>query len=322
MVVLALRSWRAVRIGGLAVLWVLPVLLVFAAFAPSRTVEEVGVGLAALALAALTDALVAWPRAPVVPAAVGLVAYVADLAAGSPLIIRSLFGPNPLFGARFYGVGNELEATLPVLMLVGVAAALGDRERSRTAALAFAAAGVALGAALGSGRLGADVGGVITVGAGTAVAVALAAPGRLTARRVVLVALAPVAAVVALAALDLATGGDSHFTRSVLRAGDHAELGDVVRRRYELAFKVLRRPAMLVLAPVALAAIALAIARRDALLRGVPGAPLWGAALAGSAAAGVAGALFNDSGPLLLVFSTFVAAWAAAYLQAGVRGPP
>ena len=69
---------------------------------------------------------------------------------------------------------------------------------------------------------------------------------------------------------------------------------------------------------VALAAIVLGIRRRDALLRGIPGAPLWGAALGGAAAAGVAGALFNDSGPLLLVFSVFVAAWVAAYLRAGV----
>jgi hypothetical protein len=75
---------------------------------------------------------------------------------------------------------------------------------------------------------------------------------------------------------------------------------------------------MLVLAPLALAAIVVAIRRRDALLRGIPGASLWGAALGGAAAAGVAGALFNDSGPLLLVFSVFVAAWVAAYLRAGV----
>ena len=317
-VVAVLRSRRAVRIGGLAVLWVLPVLLAFAAARPGRVVEEVGVGASALVLAALTDRLVAWPRAPLVPATIGVVAYVADLAAGSSLIVRSLFGPNPLFGARFYGVGNELEATLPVLMLVAVAAALCPRGRSRGAALAFAAGGVVLGAAVGAGRLGADVGGVITVGAGTAVAVALAAPGRLTGRRVALVVLAPAAALVALAALDLATGGDSHFTRTVLRAGDRTALEDVIARRYELAFHVLMRPAMLVFTPLALAAIVLGIRRRDALLRGIPGAPLWGAALGGAAAAGVAGALFNDSGPLLLVFSVFVAAWVAAYLRAGV----
>jgi hypothetical protein len=125
--------------------------------------------------------------------------------------------------------------------------------------------------------------------------------------------------VVALAALDLATGGDAHFTRTVLRADDRSALGDVISRRYELAFNVLKRPAMLVLTPLALALIVWAIRRRKALFQGIPGGERWQAALAGAAAAGVAGALFNDSGPLLLVFSTFVAGWVLAYLQADVR---
>jgi hypothetical protein len=56
--------------------------------------------------------------------------------------------------------------------------------------------------------------------------------------------------------------------------------------------------------------------RRDALLRGVPAADAWQAALGGSATAAVAGALANDSGPLLLVFATFVTAWLCAYLRA------
>src|SRR5947209_8303579 len=153
---LALRSRRALRIGGLAVLWVLPVLLGFAALAPARAVEEIGAGAVALALAALTDALAPWPRAPLVPAAVALVAYAVDLAAGSSLIVRSLFGPNPLFGARFYGVGNELEATLPVLALAATAAALVPAGRSRRSALTFAAVGVVVALVLGAGRLGAD----------------------------------------------------------------------------------------------------------------------------------------------------------------------
>jgi hypothetical protein len=76
------------------------------------------------------------------------------------------------------------------------------------------------------------------------------------------------------------------------------------------------------LTPLALAAIVVAVRRRDRLLEGIPGAPRWGAALAGAAAAGVAGALFNDSGPLLLVFATFVAGWVLVYLRAGVGVGP
>jgi hypothetical protein len=43
-----------------------------------------------------------------------------------------------------------------------------------------------------------------------------------------------------------------------------------------------------------------------------------GAALAGSVAAGIAGSLSNDSGPLLLVISTFAVVTATVY----VRGDP
>ena len=313
------RAW-AWRTGALALLWMLPMLLVTAAIAPSRLGEQLIIALGCLGLAAATDRLVAWPRAPLVPAGIAIVAYLADLAFGSPLIVRSLFGPNPLFGARFYGIGNELESTLPVLALVATAAALGARERSRAAAVAFAATGAVLGLGIGYGRMGADVGGVITVGAGTAVAVALAAPGAITWRRVALVVAVPAGALVVLALLDLATGGNGHFTRTVLRADDTSALGDVIARRYELAFNVLKRPAMLVLTPLCLLAIAWAIRERDRLLRGIPGAPLWGAALAGSAACGVAGALFNDSGPQLLVFATVLAAWVLVYLRAGLGG--
>ncbi|MEZ5121993.1 MAG: hypothetical protein R2736_10530 [Solirubrobacterales bacterium] len=231
------RGWRwAVRIGGLAVLWLLPVMLLFAALRPGRLTEEIGVAVLVLVLGALLDALVRWPVAPVVPCTVGVAAYVVDLAFGSPLIVTSLLGPNPLSGSRFYGIGNELESTLPVLMLTGVAAgacALGWARRSRALAVAFALGGLVLGVAIGAGRLGADVGGVVTVGAGAAVAAALALPGALTWRRVLVAVLVPVLALAVLALLDLATGGDSHFTRGILRAGGDQALGDAIQRRYE-----------------------------------------------------------------------------------------
>src|SRR5206468_10877823 len=90
------RAW-AWRAGCLAVLWGLPVLLLTAALAPSRVAEQLVFALGCLGLGLATDRLVAWPRAPLVPAAVAVVAYLVDLGFGSPLIVRSLFGPNPLF---------------------------------------------------------------------------------------------------------------------------------------------------------------------------------------------------------------------------------
>jgi hypothetical protein len=310
----------ATRAGALGVLWVLPLLLVGAATAPSAVVESVGVAVVALALGALTDALLRWPAGPLVPGVVTLVAYTVDLAFGSPLIVRSLLGSNPLGGSRFYGIGNELESLLPVIALGALAAGaglVGAGRRSPRLALAFAAAGLALGLVLGWDRLGADVGGVVTVGAGFAVATVLALPGALTWRRVVLAIAVPVAALAALALLDVVTGGHGHFSRLVLHSDGGEAFGDALRRRGRLAWDALTAGFMPLAVVVALGLIALGVVKRHALLRGVPGADAWQAALGGCATAGIVGALANDSGPLLLVFATFVTVWFGAYLRTG-----
>ena len=252
------------------------------------------------------------------PAAVSLASYAVDLALGSPLIIRSLLGPNPRSGSRFYGLGNELEATLPVLLLVGLAALLWGRGRSRQGAALFAGTGLVLGVFVGSGRLGADVGGVITVGAGVAAATVLMLPGGPTRRVIALAVAVPAVGLVALAGLDLLTGGDGHFTRTVLQADDGAALWDVVKRRYTLAFNVLTGGAMPFITAVALLAAAYGWRYRERIYGPLRGSPPWRAALLGGLAASLAGALFNDSGPILLVFGVFVLACVTAY----VRGDP
>jgi len=129
----------ALRAGALALLWTPLLALACAALAPSRTLEVALTAAGALALGLATDRLVPWPRAPAVPALLGAAGYAIDLARGSDLVIRSLLGPNPRFGSRFYGIGNELEAILPVLVLVGVAAACGAMPRSRRLRRSWAA---------------------------------------------------------------------------------------------------------------------------------------------------------------------------------------
>ena len=308
----------ALRIGGLAILWVPPLLLVTGALAPSRLVEVSIVVGGAFLLGALTDRLVRWPRGPLVPAAISVVAYAADLFFGSPLIVRSLLGVNPRSGVRFYGLGNELEATLVVLALVALGALLGGRERSRKAAGTFAGTGLVLGVFVGAGQLGADVGGVITVGAGAATATVLMLPGRLSRRTLAIAALVPVAALFGLAALDLLTGGNAHFTRTVLQAQSTGSLLDTVERRYTLAFNVLAKGVMPLITVTALLAAGYAIRHRERLYAPLGGSPSWRAALIGGLTASVVGALSNDSGPVLLAFGVFVLACVTAY----IRGDP
>jgi hypothetical protein len=306
------------RIGALAFLWV-PLGLLFTAWlSPTRGVEVGVVVVGSFALAALTDRVVPWPRGPALPAAVSIVAYSVDLALGSPLIIRSLLGANPRSGVRFYGLGNELESTLTLLLLVGLGALLWGHARSRRSAAVIALSGAVFAVFVGSGRLGADVGGVITIGAGIAAATLLMLPGTLSRGRMLLAAAVPVVAVVALAALDLATGGNGHFTRTILHADSAGSLWDVVTRRYTLAFNVLKTGAMPFITLVALLGAVYAVRHRERVFAPLAGAPSWRATLIGGLTASVAGALFNDSGPMLLAFGVFVLACATAY----VRGDP
>ena len=167
-------------------------------------------------------------------------AVVADALARSQLLMRSLLGPNPILGARFYGVGNELKSGLAVLVLCAVAAALypraGGRPPSwRRAAGAVAFAGALLAAIEGWARIGAAVGGVVLVCVASAIAAAMLLPGPLTRRRALVVLLSPLVGLALLAALDLATAhGSGHYTGSILHARSAGDLRDVLERREEL----------------------------------------------------------------------------------------
>lgn len=308
---------RGRRVAGLAFLWIPTVSLLAAALEPSRAVEISLMAAGSVGLGLATDRLVRWPRAPAVPAIVGTVAYMADLVAGSPLIVRSLLGPNPRFGARWYGIGNELEAALPVLLLIGIAAAAGATPRSRRLALGFALPMLVLGLMVGAGRLGADVGGVITIGAGAAAAVVVALPGGPSRRSIALACAVPVAAVAVLAVVDLLTRGDSHFVASVLGVDDAGDLLDVARRRVDLALRQFLRGLMPVATVLAVVAVVLAYRRRDRLYGPVAGRPAWAAAMVGGAAGGIVGSIANDSGPVLLVIGVAVLGAGTAYVRGG-----
>lgn len=313
------RGVRAgLRIGALAFLWV-PLLLLFTGWiAPSRLTEVAIVVAGSFVLSAITDRFVRWPRGPLVPAAASIAAYAVDLALGSQLIVRSLLGANPRSGVRFYGLGNELESTLTLLLLVGLGALLWGQARSRRNAAIIALSGAVFAVFVGSGRLGADVGGVITVGAGFAAAAVLMLPGTPTRRTLLLAAAVPLAALVALAVLDLVSGGNGHFTRTILQADSAGSLWDVVARRYTLAFNVLKGGAMPFITLIALLGAGYAVRYRKRIFAPLRESPSWRATLIGGLTASIVGALSNDSGPLLLAIGVFVLACATAY----IRGDP
>ncbi len=319
------RAAAGARIAALAALWLPATVLLPAAFAPSAGAEVILIIAVSLALAALTDALLPWPRGPLLPALVACCALTIDALAGTQLLIRSILGPNPAFGARFYGIGNELKSALAVLTFGGVAAALSRPSVPRCrAAATMATAGTLLALIEGTARIGAGVGGLLLVCAGTAVAVLWLLPGRVGRRRAVLAILAPLAGVVVLAGLDLTLGhGSGHFTGSVLHARSAGDLRDLIVRRYTDAWDASKDGWMPPADVLALAAIAAGLRWRRRLLapltaRSRGWAELWSAALAGGLAAGVVGALVEDSGTLLLV----VAVVALVALLTYVKGAP
>ncbi|MDX6624530.1 MAG: hypothetical protein QOE75_2462 [Solirubrobacterales bacterium] len=296
----------AVRMTGLAVIYMPLVMLAGAALEPGETAEVLLVMLGAPLLAGLTLALLRDYRALAVAAGVTVGAYAVDLVLGSPLTSLSLLGPNPGLGVRFYGIGNELEALLAVLVVAGTGAALAGfwpRLAGGRAAAVFVVVGLLAAFVFAAGRFGADVGAAIVLPIGAAVA-AVAIAGRARRWGLLAVVAAPFAVLALLALIDLVSGANAHLTRSVLDAGGLGDLSDVAQRRLQLSANSFGRPVLLVFLPVVAALAVTAIAKRDRLQAWVRGVPAVRAGLLGALAATVVGTLANDSGALLLEVGT------------------
>jgi hypothetical protein len=297
---------QAVWVVGLAIVYLPLVLLLGAALEPGETAERLLVLLLSPALAALTVALLPGYRALGAASAVTVLAYAIDVIAGSPLTSLSLLGPNPGLGVRFYGIGNELEALLAVLVVAGTGAGVtgfAPKGSPRAASLVFVLTGLLAAFVFAAGRFGADVGAAIVFPVGAIVA-ATAVAGR--GRRPLLLAVvaAPLAVLALLALVDLLSGANAHLTRSVLDAGGLGDLADVAQRRLQLSAHSFARPVLLAFLPVVLAVAGLAYLRRVRLRSWLEGAPALRAGLLGGLAATAVGTLANDSGALVLEIGT------------------
>lgn len=306
----------AIRLAGLSIIYMPLLLLAAAALKPGQDTEQLLVMFVTPLLAALTLLLLGGLRALAVASGLVVLAYAIDMIAGSPLTSLSLLGPNPGLGVRFYGIGNELEAMLGVLVAAGTGAALAGywpRLSERRAAVAFLAVSLLCTAIFAAGRFGADVGAAITLPVGGAAAAAAIAGRRR--RSLLLVLVAPLAILALIALADLVTGANAHLTRSVLDAGGLGDLADVAQRRLQLSAHSFIRPIVGLFLPLIVVLTALAIWQRARIREWLRPSPALRAGLVGALAATVAGTLANDSGALLLeigaayilVFATY--AW-------------
>jgi hypothetical protein len=331
---------RALAWLALAFAYMPLILLAGAALEPGAVAEGLMIGLGAAALAVLTVLVARGWWALVIACGVTVVAYAIDVVAGSGLTTLSLLGPNPVFGVRFYGIGNELEALIAVMVPVAVGAGLtaaGERwPISRRVALgAFLVAGGLAAVVFAAGRFGADVGAAIVLSVGAAVAAAslrgasfeaFARPGAQkpskllwAGHRIAAILGTALIALAAVALIDLISGGNAHLTRSVLDAGGTGDLADIAQRRLELSAHDFAQAAANPLFWLLIAGVAVALAqwrRIHAWLEPVPAAR---AGVIGACAAVAVGVLVNDSGATFLVLGSLAlgATLAFAWAQAG-----
>ena len=300
----ARRGRTGLRLLALSVAYLPLLLLLGAALRPGEAAELLLLALGAPALGALTLAALGGYRALAVACGLTTAACAIDVIAGSPLTSLSLIGPNPGGGVRFYGIGNELEAILAPVVLVGTGAAIAGFTAAisrRAAAITFVAVAVPVAFVFAAGRFGADVGAAIVFPAGAVVSAALVT-GR---RSLAWLALAvPILALALLAVIDLVSGGDAHLTRSVLDAGGFGDIADVAERRLRLSAISFGRAAATPVFWALLATIAAAVLQRRRVLAWFEDSPALAAAFAGAAAATAIGTLANDSGALLLEVGT------------------
>jgi hypothetical protein len=291
----------AIELLALSAIYLPLVLLLGAALEPGAGVERLLVMAGCPLLAAVT--LLAAPgfRGLAVACALTTVACAVDVIAGSPLTALSLIGPDPGLGVRFFGIGNELEATLAVLVVAGTGAGIAGfapaLEARRCAGL-FIGVAFLFAFVFAAGRFGADVGAAIVLPVGGAVAAWLIAHG---ARRLwLLIVAAPLLALAALALIDLISGGNAHLTRSVLDAGGFGQLGDVAQRRLQLSASSFGRGLSSPLFWIIVGAVAVAVWQRRTILAWLEPQPALRAGFLGAVAATAVGTLANDSGALLL----------------------
>jgi len=330
---LAALVWRrpgaalALRHLGVACA-IAPLLMLVAAGVDAGTVASaLIVGVGSVAVAAVLLLTLAAYRALAVACAVTVGTYAIDVVVGSPLTALSVLGPNPGYGVRFFGIGNELEAILTVLTLVGVGAWLagslaGGAEpgkiEGRKAAAWFLGIAALATLAFAPGRFGADVGAAIVLGVGSATAAVLAL--RLPPK----VAVAAIAgggllALGALFALDAVLGG-AHLSRTVLGAGEASDVVDVIDRRLSLMTNTFIHPVYPELLAIVVLLLIAGIVRRRTLLGWF--GDRWPARVGflGAAAGVLVGTVGNDSGSVLLVLGTIYLAASAGFFWGASTG--
>ncbi len=305
----------AVRLLCLSTILLPGVLLLTAALSPTLGIERMIATLLPVLVAAVLMRLA--PGWLALAAACGLtvIPYGIDMLAGSVLTPLSVIGPNPGLGARFYGIGNELESTLMILTSIGTGAALTYfRVADRPAAITFLVVGLVSTVVFAAGRFGADVGAAIVFPVAAVVAASIAA-GR---PRLAWVGLAVAAVTLGLLALvDILSGSETHFVRSVF--GGDGSFTEVIGHRLDATLQSFTRLSRIPVTLAALVVIALGVWKRDRIQRWLEDVPLVRAGFLAAASGSLVGSLTNDSGVLFIQVGTLYLALVLGFAWTAAR---
>jgi hypothetical protein len=245
---------------------------------------------------------------------------------GAPLSFAGLYGYAPLFGARYYGIGNEMAGLLLGSSMVCCALALDTwRDAPWTGAVrrwGWPVLGVVVLVTTAAPFLGANVGAVawMTVGFGAGWLMLNGRPVW-TWRNVAAVVVVVVVLVGALGAIDLLGGSasETHLGRAISNAtgeGGVASLATLVARKAETNLRVLGRTnwTWLLVAVVALLGYMRWRPRGEfaAMLRSHPA---FSAVLGAALFAGVIGNFTEDSGVIIPALIMLPVGVTALYLM-------
>jgi hypothetical protein len=224
-----------------------------------------------------------------------------DTIVGAPLQLRSVFGYSPLVGGRFSGVGNIAFSVLAATSLITGTLIVHRFSGSKRALTAAGALFVATVIVDGAPQLGADVGGVLALIPGFAVAWLLLARRRVTWKLVAVSIVVMLLAAGTFLAVDLARPEESrtHLARLFEDVRDRGVevLTNTLDRKVTTNLRVFRSTIWTYLVPPVLASMAWLLMRPRGRWRRLANAypRLRGGLVAGLVIA-VIGFAVNDSG--------------------------
>lgn len=174
------------------------------------------------------------------------VALIGDLLTGTHLIKTSLFGYDPIIGARFYGIGNEYMGILLGTFILGLTLFLDRKKRDlgRIAKLLIGILLIGIIFLMASSMFGANVGGTISAIVAFIVLYLKILGKKVSRKEIIFIILAVFSVLIAMILLELTRdiGSQSHVGRafSAIQKNGIKEIITIISRKLAMNIKLIR----------------------------------------------------------------------------------